>query len=87
MIFCVIIIALDIFALWAGVIKQPKIKSETSEPLLIDFKTDFKERIKSALPDESEGLALGYLLGDKSELGTSLKEIIAAVWKNGSPIN
>ena len=79
MIFCVIIIALDIFALWTGAIKQPKIKSEISEPLLIDFKTDFKERIKSALPDESEGLALGYLLGDKSELGTSLKEIIAAV--------
>ena len=78
-IFCVTIIALDIFALGAGIIKQPKTKQNQAEPLLIDFKTDFKERIKSALPDESEGLALGYLLGDKSELGASLKEIIAAV--------
>ena len=78
-IFCVIIIALDIFTLASGFIKEPKTKAETADPLLIDFKTDFKERIKSALPDESEGLALGYLLGDKSELGSTLKETIAAV--------
>lgn len=78
-IFCVAIISLDIFALGTGIIKQPKNKENQAESLLIDFKTNFKARIKSALPDESEGLALGYLLGDKSELGTSLKEIIAAV--------
>lgn len=78
-IFCVIVITLDIFALGTGIIKQPKTKQNQAEPLLIDFKTDFKERIKSALPDESEGLALGYLLGDKSELNTTLKETISAV--------
>lgn len=79
-IFCTVIIVIDIFALSTGLIKKSKTKqSEVTEPLLIDFKTDFKERIKSVLPDESEGLALGYLLGDKSELNASLKEIIAAV--------
>ena len=77
-IFCAIIIALDIFALATGLIKKPE-ETETAEPVLIDFKTDFKQRIKSALPDESEGLALGYLLGDKSELNKTLKETIAAV--------
>lgn len=78
-IFCVVIIALDVFAISTGVIKEPKTKIKTTEPLLLDFKTGFKERIKSALPDESEGLALGYLLGDKSELNAPLKEIISAV--------
>ena len=77
-IFCVIIIALDISALSTGLIKKPE-TTETAEPVLLDFKTDFKKRIKSALPDESEGLALGYLLGDKSELGSTLKETISAV--------
>ncbi|MBQ9029479.1 ComEC/Rec2 family competence protein [Candidatus Saccharibacteria bacterium] len=85
-IFCVVVIALDIFALITGQISAPlkpkgwsKQSTPENEPLLIDFKTDFKSRIKSALPDESEGLALGYLLGDKSELGDVLKETIAAV--------
>ena len=78
-IFCVVIIALDVFALGTGIIKQPKTKQSQAEPLLLDFKTGFKERIKSVLPDESEGLALGYLLGDKSELNASLKEIVSAV--------
>lgn len=85
-IFCVAVIALDIFALVTGQISTPtkpkvwnKQTATENEPLLIDFKTDFKSRIKSALPDESEGLALGYLLGDKSELGDTLKETIAAV--------
>lgn len=77
-IFCVIVIALDIFALATGLIKKPE-ETENAEPVLIDFKTDFKKRIKSALPDESEGLALGYLLGDKSELNKTLKETIATV--------
>ena len=78
MIFCALVITMDIFALSTGLIKKPK-ESETISPILIDFKTDFKKRIKTALPDESEGLALGYLLGDKSELNATLKETIAAV--------
>lgn len=82
LIFCGAVILLDVFALAAGMIKLPKTKwgeQNTAEPLLLDFKTDFTERIKSALPDESEGLALGYLLGDKSELTATLKEVIATV--------
>lgn len=85
-IICVVVIACDIFALATGQVAVPakpkawaKHSTAENEPLLIDFKTDFKNRIKSALPDESEGLALGYLLGDKSELGDTLKETIATV--------
>lgn len=76
-IFCLAVIALDIFALATGRIVAQK--SAQTEPVLIDFKTNFKTRIKSALPDESEGLALGYLLGDKSELSSTLKETISTV--------
>jgi len=77
LVFCFAVIALDVFGLTTG--RIPQTKSETAEPALIDFKTNFKSRIKSALPDESEGLALGYLLGDKSELDSTLKEVIATV--------
>ncbi|MBQ8992285.1 ComEC/Rec2 family competence protein [Candidatus Saccharibacteria bacterium] len=84
LVFCAAVIIIDVVALATGRIAKPETKTWSSktteaEPLLLDFKTDFKDRIKSALPDESEGLALGYLLGDKSELGATLKETIAAV--------
>ena len=78
LIFCSLIITLDVFALATGYIKPSKNQAEV-EPALLDLRTDFKSRIKSALLDESEGLALGYLLGDKSELSASLKEIIATI--------
>ena len=83
LVFCIAVIAIDIVALATGRIVKPETKTwgqkDEAEPLLLDFKTDFKARIKSELPDESAGLALGYLLGDKSELGATLKETIAAV--------
>lgn len=78
LIFCILILTLDLFALVTGIIKSPSGQT-SAEPVLINFKTDFKNKIRSALPDESAGLALGYLLGDKSELNAALKETIAAI--------
>lgn len=72
----------DGFGTYIGYLKNPTLK-RIDRPMpgdiFLSIRDNFSERIKENLSDDAKGLALGYLLGNRSEIDKSLEEMIKIV--------